>query len=99
MSRRAPEALPATLPEQPARESETVQVRCHAGYRGQETPRAVVQEGRELEVLEILERWLEPGCRCFRIRTEGGVAVLIHEEAEDRWRFGQEPSSNARSPR
>lgn len=67
--------------------AETVQVRCYAGYRGEETPREVVTGGRELEVLEILDRWLEPGRRCFRIRTEDGVALLVHEEVRDRWRL------------
>jgi len=64
-----------------------VQVRCYAGYRGEETPREVVKEGRALEILEILDRWLEPGRRCFRICTEDGVAVLVHEEARNRWRL------------
>lgn len=84
MSRPTPE----TLLNEPGRDTESVRVRCYAGYRGEETPREVVTGGRELEVLEILDRWLEPGRRCFRIRTQDGVALLVHEEARDRWQLG-----------
>ena len=90
---------PETPAEDPGRETETVRVRCYGGYRGEETPRTVVAEGRELEVLEILDRWLEPSRRCFRIRTEDGVALLVHETTRDRWRLEEGPPSNALSPR
>lgn len=65
--------------------AEPMRVRCYAGYRGEQEPRTLETRGRELEVLEILDRWLEPGRRCFRIRTEEGVAVLAYDEARGRW--------------
>jgi hypothetical protein len=38
-----------------------LRVECYAGYRGEETPRAlVIGEGR-ITVIEILDRWLAPG--------------------------------------
>ena len=35
-------------------------VECHAGYRGEEEPRALTLDGRRLAVAEILDRWLAP---------------------------------------
>lgn len=84
-----------SAPADPEHGGDTVRVRCYAGYRGEETPRTVVEAGRELEVLEILERWLEPGRRCFRVRTEDGVGVLVHEEPRDRWRSRRAAESHA----
>ena len=57
--------------------AQEVSVQCYSGYRGEETPRCLLTDGRRVEVAEILERWLTPERRCFRVRgTDHGAYVL-----------------------
>ena len=63
-----------------------VRVECYAGYRGDETPRRLHFEGREIEVSEVLSRWKEPGVLFFRVRTEEGRLYVLHkDESAGRW--------------
>ena len=63
-----------------------VRVECHAGYRGEETPRRFHLEGRTVEIIEILARWTEPNGRLFQVRGDDGrVSVLRLDEGEHRW--------------
>jgi hypothetical protein len=63
-----------------------VRVECYAGYRGDETPRRLHLEGREIEVSEVVSRWKEPGALFFRVRTEEGrIYVLRKDESAGRW--------------
>lgn len=43
----------------------TVNVTCHAGYRGEETPRRFFIKERQIAVAEIIDRWLAPDHRYF----------------------------------
>ena len=47
----------------------TFGVECYAGYRGEETPRALFFGARRLEVVEIIDRWLSPEHLYFKLRT------------------------------
>jgi hypothetical protein len=63
-----------------------VRVECYAGYRGDETPRRLHLERREIEVSEVLSRWKAPGALFFRVRTqEGRIYVLRKDEFVGRW--------------
>jgi hypothetical protein len=63
-----------------------VRVECYAGYRGEEEPRVVVRGGERLEVTEILDRWLDPNHRYFKVRCrDGSVSMLRHDEASGKW--------------
>jgi hypothetical protein len=63
-----------------------VQVECHAGYRGEETPRRFLLAGGWQEVDEVLDRWLAPDHRYFRIRgADGETYVLRHDVESERW--------------
>lgn len=63
-----------------------VRVECHAGYRGEETPRRFQVEGRTIEVVEILVRWTEPDARFFRVRGDDNrVYVLRRDKRAERW--------------
>ena len=44
-----------------------VRVECHAGYRGGETPRALRLGERRIAVVEVLDRWLAPDHRYFKL--------------------------------
>jgi hypothetical protein len=63
-----------------------VRVECYAGYRGDQEPRRFEASGTTIEVVEIVDRWREPGLRTFRVRGhDGAVYLLRHDEGTDRW--------------
>ena len=63
-----------------------IHVECHAGYRGDEEPRAFTLGATRIAVLEILDRWLAPEHRYFKVRIEDGRDfVLRHDVASGEW--------------
>lgn len=63
-----------------------IQVQCYAGYRGEETPRTFWIGTRPVAVVEVLDRWLAPDHRYFKVAgDDGGVYILRHDPALDRW--------------
>lgn len=63
-----------------------VRVECHAGHRGEEEPRRFFVGERRVAVEEILDRWLAPDHRYFKLRgDDGGTYILRHDAAHDRW--------------
>jgi len=69
-----------------ARRISSLKVECHAGYRGEETPRRFYLHGRCFEVDELLDCWLGPGHRYFKvIANDGGVYILRHDAGHDLW--------------
>ena len=64
----------------------SVRVKCYAGYRGVETPRRFFLGVREVGVIEVLDRWLTPGHRYFKVRgRDGGVYILRHDAVSGQW--------------
>ena len=63
-----------------------LRVECYAGHRGEETPRAIIVGERRVEVVEILDCWLGPDHRYFKIRgNDGDVYVVRHDASRDVW--------------
>jgi hypothetical protein len=66
-----------------------VRVECYAGYRDEQEPRAFWLGERRLAVVEILDRWIGPDYRYFRITADDGhLYVLRRDDAEDEWTLG-----------
>jgi hypothetical protein len=66
-----------------------IRVECYAGYRGEQEPRAFWLGERRIAVVEILDRWLAPDHRYFRIRGDDGhVYVLRSDETKNQWTLG-----------
>lgn len=64
----------------------TIRVECYAGYRGEQEPRAFTLGERCFTVLEILDRWLDPRHRYFKVKTDDGRRfILRHDTALDAW--------------
>jgi hypothetical protein len=76
-------------------------VECYAGYRGEETPRALALGERHIPVIEILDRWLAPDYRYFKVKGEDGdIYIIRHDIASDAWEltmFERSPSALSRS--
>lgn len=63
-----------------------VLVECHAGHRGEETPRRFRLGERIIDVAEILDRWLAPDHRYFKVRgADGDIYILRHDTLADAW--------------
>lgn len=63
-----------------------VTVECYAGHRGEQTPRAFTLGGRRIEVTDVLDAWLAPDHRYFKVTgADGHTYVLRHDVAGDRW--------------
>ncbi len=63
-----------------------VRVECYAGYRGEETPLVFFFGEREVEVVEIVDRWVTPEHRYFKVRDKNGVdTILRHDTVSGRW--------------
>ena len=75
-----------------------VQVECYAGHRGEETPRRLRFDGRAVELVELLDCWLAPDHRYFKMRAEDAATyILRHDQASGRWELTlyQAPSRQA----
>jgi hypothetical protein len=63
-----------------------VAVDCHAGYRGEETPVRFRLGEHTAEVKDVLDRWLAPDHRYFKVRTpEGDTCILRHDVTSGEW--------------
>jgi hypothetical protein len=67
-----------------------VRVECYAGYRGEETPRRLFLGERAIEVEAVLDRWLAPDHRYFKLRgAEGATYILRHDVEAGSWELIQ----------
>ena len=63
-----------------------IKVVCYAGYRAEETPVRFYLGERCIEVSELLDRWLDPAHRYFKLRgDDNGIYILRHSIGEDCW--------------
>lgn len=59
-----------------------IRVECYAGYRGEEEPR----RERGIAVAEVLDRWLAPEHRYFKVRGDDTATHILHHDTQtDRW--------------
>ena len=63
-----------------------LRVECYAGHRGEETPRRIVLGDRAVAVTEVLDRWLAPDHRYFKVRgDDGDVYIIRHDVRTGGW--------------
>lgn len=63
----------------------SIRVERQAGYRGEEEPRAFTLGERRFVVQEILDRWLDPRHRYFKVRVDGRRFIARHDTASGEW--------------
>ena len=73
---------------------EPIDVIAYAGRMGDERPKTIVLRGLRIDVVEILERWIEEGSRdrvrkrYFRIKgTDGNVHTIYYDETRREWYY------------
>jgi hypothetical protein len=65
-----------------------VEVECYAGYRADETPRALRMGARRILVVEVVDRWLGPDHRYFKLRGDDGATYIVrHDTERDDWQL------------
>ena len=64
----------------------TVDVECYAGHRAEETPRRFTLGATVIEVVEVVDRWLAPDHRYFKVRGgDAATYILRHDVTADAW--------------
>jgi hypothetical protein len=63
-----------------------IAVECYAGHRGEETPRAFALGERRIEVADVMDRWLSPDHRYFKVRgSDAHTYILRHDTLRGWW--------------
>jgi len=66
-----------------------IRVECYAGHRGEQEPRAFSLGEQRLQVASVLDRWLAPEYRYFKVAAnDGNTYILRHDETRDEWELG-----------
>jgi hypothetical protein len=64
----------------------SVGVECYAGHRGEQTPRTLILGDRRIAVAEVLDAWLAPDYRYFKLRGADSNTYLVrHDERSNVW--------------
>ncbi len=76
-----------------------IRVSCYAGFRGEETPRRFFLQERRVEVLEVIDRWLAPDHRYFKVRgDDGAMYILRHDISSEKWELIMYDTTRSVSP-
>jgi len=63
-----------------------IRVECYAGYRGEETPRRFWVGAKKIEVQDVLDRWMAPDHRYFKVLGhDKAVYILRHDAVSWDW--------------
>jgi hypothetical protein len=63
-----------------------IRVECYAGHRGEKEPRAFTLGERRFAVVEVLDRWLDPRHRYFKVKVDDERRfILRHDCASGEW--------------
>lgn len=57
-----------------------IKVECYEGYRGAETPRVIWFKSRKIEIKQVLDRWLDPNHRYFKLLDDDGDVYIIRHD-------------------
>jgi hypothetical protein len=61
-------------------------VECYAGHRGEQTPRALILADHRIAVADVLDAWLAPDHRYFKLKGEDGdIYIVRYDEQRGIW--------------
>ena len=63
-----------------------ITVECYAGYRGAEIPRVIGFESQNVKVATIVDRWIGPDHRYFKILGDDNAIYIIRHDTV-RWQW------------
>jgi hypothetical protein len=59
-----------------------VRVECYSGYRGEETPRRFWLGERRVDIRNVVDRWLDPDHRYFKVAGDDGATYILRHDVE-----------------
>ena len=59
-----------------------VGVECYSGYRGEEIPRRFWLGERRVNIQNVVDRWLDPKHRYFKVEGDDGATYILRHNAE-----------------
>lgn len=63
-----------------------IAVDCYAGHRGEQTPRRFRMGEKSIEVCEVLDQWLAPDHRYFKVKGDDrALYILRHDPQAGDW--------------
>ncbi len=63
-----------------------IRVECYSGDRGEETPRRLFIGERVIGVVKVLDQWLAPDHRYFKVEGDNGsVYIVRHDMTSLQW--------------
>jgi hypothetical protein len=63
-----------------------ITVDCYAGYRGEENPRRIRFKTHTVGVKTVLDRWLSPDHRYFKLEgDDGDLYIIRHDPHRGLW--------------
>ena len=57
-----------------------ITVQCYSGYRVDETPKSIRFDSLVVEVTDVLDRWLAPDHRYFKVIGDDGATYIIRQD-------------------
>ena len=73
-----------------------IKVTAYSGHRGEESPWAFIENGEKIEVLEILDRWIEEKVgdrstkRFFKVKgNDASVHKIYYDEKVKQWFYNE----------
>jgi hypothetical protein len=65
---------------------ETIDVECYSGYKAEQTPVRFLLETRIIDVRKVLDQWLAPDHRYFKVLgDDNGEYILRHDPFAEKW--------------
>jgi hypothetical protein len=63
-------------------------VECSAGQRGEPTPASFSLGGTRIKVTEVVDAWLAPDHRYFKVRGDDGACYILRNDVmSGRWQL------------
>ena len=63
-----------------------IRVECYSGYKGEETPRQLIIGEQVIEVVNVLDQWLAPDHRYFKVEgADGSIYIVRHDMISLEW--------------
>ena len=63
-----------------------IEVDCYSGYRVEENTRRIIFKTHTVTVLEILDRWLSPDHRYFKVKGDDNAEYIIRNDSyQGKW--------------
>ena len=58
-----------------------IHVECYAGHQGEQTPQRLIFDGRAVKVTDVVDRWLAPDHRYFKVKGEDRATYILRHDA------------------